>query len=169
MDEHQLYMAGDSVAALQMGLKALRSYPAGKETHETEMLAPGMGRLTYSFYWEHPWDALRFQVRNLWEMAKGLGYGWGLELTQTKPAAMVMAGLQCVFNLLMYLGLLLALWRIRAWRAGEWIAFGAVVAVLAVSAAGWADGRYRMVIDPLILLFLLFILWRQDDRSRALD
>lgn len=169
MDEHQLYMAGDSVAAQQVGLQALRVYPAGKQTHETEMLAPGMGRLTYSFYWRHPWDAVRFQLRNLWEMAKGLGYGWALELTQSKPAAVTMAAMQGILNLLVYLGLFLALWRIRSWRAAEWITFGAVAVVLAVSAAGWADGRYRMVMDPLILLFVLFIIWRQDAQPAKAD
>lgn len=165
MDEQAYYMAGDSVAAMRMGLAAIRQYPAGTQTHETEQLADGMGQLTYSFYWQHPWDALCFQARNIWEMAKGLGYGWALELTQSGPAALAMAGVQGIWNLLMYLGLLLALWRIREWGHPEWLAFGVVAVVLLVSAAAWADGRYRMVVDPFILLSVLFILRRQERLS----
>jgi hypothetical protein len=164
--EHQFYMAGDSVAALELGLPNIRHYPEGKQTHETEQLASGMGRLTLSFFLRHPLDAFLFELRSFGEMFMGIGYGWARELTLSKSAAAVSAGLQLLCNVFMYLGVLLAIVRRREWTGAEKIAFWTVVVVLSVSAAAWADGRYRMVIDPLLLMLVMFIL-RREEKIRA--
>lgn len=168
MNENEFYMAGDSIAALEMGLLNLRHYPAGKQTHETEQLADGVGRLTIGFFWAHPWDALRFEVRCCWEMLKGVGYGWAKALTHSKTTAGLAAGLQLLCNVMMFLGTFLAVVRWREWSGEQKFTFWAIVVVFMVSAAGWADGRYRMVIDPLLLMMALFILRRQEVASEAM-
>jgi 4-amino-4-deoxy-L-arabinose transferase-like glycosyltransferase len=162
MHEHEFYMAGDSIAAESMGLTDLRHYPEGKQTHETEQLAGGMGGMTFQFFLRHPWDAIRFEAWAGWQMFKGVGYGWARELTLCKPVAVLAAGLQLLCNLLMFLGALLAVVRWREWTGAEGLVFGSIFLVLIISAAAWADGRYRMVIDPLILLLAMFPLRRQE-------
>jgi 4-amino-4-deoxy-L-arabinose transferase-like glycosyltransferase len=167
MNEHQFYMAGDSVAALEMGLQHIRQYPEGKQTHETEQLAGGMGWLTLGFFLKHPWDAFRFELRCFWEMFTGVGYGWGRELILSKPVAMGFAGLQLLCNVFMYLGALLAMVRWREWTGPQKFTLWAIAVVLLVSAAGWADGRYRMVVDPLLMVLAMFTLRRQEKIHEA--
>lgn len=162
MDEHACYMAGDSVAALTVGLPSLRHYPDGKQTHETEELAAGMGGITLTFFLQHPWDAIRFEFWCLVEMFKGVGHGWTKELTHSRGVAAAEAVVQLVCNGLMYLGALLACVRWREWKGTEQITFWAIAVTLMVSAAAWADGRYRMVVDPLLLMLTMFTLRRQD-------
>lgn len=162
LHEHSFYMAGDSVAAQNMPLTDLRSYPQGKQTHETEMLSPGMTGLTVDFFLKHPWDAFRFEVWTIWQMFKGLGYGWAMELTHSAGMAMLAAGLQLICNALILTGMVLAVIRRREWAGAEGLVFGALIVMLLVSSAVWADGRYRMVMDPLILVLALFTLRRQE-------
>ena len=164
MDEHHFYMSGDSIAARTIGLPALRSYAKGKQTHETEQLSPEVNALTASFFLQHPWDAIRFEFRCMWEMVKGVGYGWTNELTLSQPMATIEAVLQLICNVLMYLGAFLALMRLRSWTFAESASVVIILVILLVSAAAWADGRYRMVIDPFFILLTLFVL-RQQDRS----
>ncbi|MFM2376649.1 MAG: hypothetical protein RLZZ165_1746 [Bacteroidota bacterium] len=162
MDERHWYMAGDSIAALETGLPGLRSYPVTRQTHETELLHSDASWLTVSFFLSHPWDALRFEIRCIWEMLKGVGYGWARELTLFPAAAIGSAILQLICNLLMYIGALLGMRRWREWGVAETSAFFAILLLLLVSAAVWADGRYRMVVDPFLLVLTMSVLRRQE-------
>ncbi len=162
MNEHQYFMAGDSIAGMEIGLRQLRHYPADKQTHETEQLVAGQGKRTLLFFWNHPLDALRFEGMGFWEMFKGLGYGWARALSLSKPAAIMAAGMQLVCNMLVFLGAAMAIVRRREWQGPQVIMLVAIVVVLLVSATAWADGRYRMVIDPLIVLMAMFTLRRQE-------
>ncbi len=166
-DEHYLYMLGDSIAALEIGLPALRNYPLDKQTHETEQLAAGMSGLTFNYFWHHPLDAILFQLNSIYAMLKGVGYGWATDLTHTRLAAILLAGMQLVLNILNYLGVLAALRRYRQWRAQEWMAFGAMVLILLVSSAAWADGRYRAVVDPLMVLLTVFVIQNYELDTRG--
>lgn len=163
VQEHVLYMAGDSIAATQIGLRALRSYPKGKETHETELLAKGMAGFAIKQFASHPLDALRFQFLSVLEMLKGIGYGWAKLLTKSSVIASISATIQAILNFFMYLGMLAALFRLKAWRFPEILSIGIIVLVLLVSAAAWADGRYRVVIDPFFLILLSFVLWNFEN------
>lgn len=154
-DEHALYMAGDSIAAATDGLPSLREYYADRQSHETELYRKGLFGLTLSHFLSHPVDATLFQLGNIGVMLGGVGHGWAGALTLNKPASLGSAGLQLLLNLCMYLGFLLALWHVRRWDAGMWINFCCVISVLLISAAAWADGRYRVVIDPVLVVIAL--------------
>ena len=151
-DEHGLSMYGDSIAAGKVGLRGLRTYYSNSQTHETELYAEGVGGMTVGYFLAHPVDAVGFELWSLWQMLKGVGYGWALALTQSAAVAIGLAGLQLLLNLGMYIGFVMALVRygrrIPGWL---WVCVVSVVVVLLVSAAAWADGRYRVVIDPLLV------------------
>ncbi len=161
-DEQHLYMLGDSIAALEVGLGNLRTYPANKQTHETEQIASGLSKVTLSFFWSHPWDAFLFQVRCFLQMFKGVGYGWARDLTHSSVAAFCFAGLQLGLNILSYLGLVIAVWRRKQWRIQERLAFWTTCILLVVSATAWADGRYRVVVDPMLVLLMVFVVWNYE-------
>ncbi|MEY3442780.1 MAG: hypothetical protein RLZZ519_1061 [Bacteroidota bacterium] len=162
MNEHQFYMAGDSIAGGTIPLVQLRTYAIGKQTHETEILSQGMTSLTLKFFLAHPWDAIRFEFWAFWQMFKGLGYGWAVALTHSKLAASVAAFVQLICNVLVLLGAFLALMRRKEWGGAERLVTGAILLMILVSSAAWADGRYRMVVDPLILILAMFTLRRQE-------
>lgn len=161
VEEHYFYMAGDSIAAQKIGLPAIREYPSGVRTHETETYDPRLKGITLAYFLSHPLDGLRFTARNLGAMLTGVGYGWARGLTHSETGARISAGLQLGLNVLMYLGLLIALRWLRQWRPVHWIALVTVGLTLLISAAGWADGRYRVVIDPLLIIFVAYVLERR--------
>jgi 4-amino-4-deoxy-L-arabinose transferase-like glycosyltransferase len=167
--EHELYMAGDSIVGSEWGLAAIRDYPAGKETHETERLHAGMVQQTLAFYWAHPGQAMVFQAKCLGQMFTGVGYGWAKEITHSRFVALVAAGIQVLCNCLMYLGLLLAVYRRRNWRVSERLAFWSITVILVVSSAAWSDGRYRAVVDPLMCMLLAFVLWNYEQGEQRIS
>lgn len=154
VDEHHFYMAGDSLAALEIGLPAIRTYYGQNQTHETEVYHPAVTGMTFRFFLKHPIDAISFQTKNVGAMLSGVGYGWSKALTHSYTASRISAGLQLIFNLIMFAGLLASIWWIRRWRPLHWITGVGIGLVLLASAAGWADGRYRVVIDPLFVIFV---------------
>lgn len=161
-DEHALFMLGDSIAALDKGLLELREFPADKQTHETEQLAAGMTGLTLRYFMNHPIDAVLFELQTGWNMAKGVGYGWAKDLTHSAHLARLLAGLQLLLNVFSYVGCFLACVRRRHWRAIERISFWTATILLLVSSAAWADGRYRAVIDPLLVILVIFVGWNYE-------
>lgn len=152
IDELTLYRYGDSLASAETGLPALRTYYAPHQAHETELYPPAVRGITWAYFLAHPADALLFTLRNLTEMFKGVGHGWALALTRMPKVAALLAGWQGLMNAAMFICVLFGL---RVWRqipAWWWACGIASAAVLLISAAAWADGRYRVVIDPLLLL-----------------
>lgn len=151
-DEMTLYRYGDSLAGAEVGLPALRTYYGAVQTHETELYDPAVGRITWAYFLAHPIDAVLFTFGNLTEMFKGVGLGWATALTRSPKVAALLAGWQGLCNAALFITVLFAL---RVWRQipGWWWTCGvAAGVVLIVSAAAWADGRYRVVVDPWLLL-----------------
>ncbi len=163
--ETQLFRLGDSLAVQQDGLQNYRSYYSEKQSHETELYRSGAASITIGYFLNHPVDGILFQGQSLLAMLKGVGFGWSRQITGSTNAAYLLSGLQALANLAMYIGMLLALLRIRRWPAHFWFIFLSVVTILLVSNAAWADGRYRMVVDPLIIIasgFLWSVYPRED-------
>lgn len=150
-EEHELYMAGDSMAALELGLPALKSYYSESSNHESELYHPSVRGLTISAFFQDFPGAVSFQLKCMWQMLRGVGYGWGKKVLQSDFQASVLAGWQLGCNLFMYLGCLLAVFWLRRWDRGLWGAVLWAGLVVLASAAAFSDGRYRMVIDPLLV------------------
>ena len=131
------------------------------------MLAPGMTGITLTFFLNHPWDAFRFECWTIWQMCKGIGYGWAKDLTHSQVAGIAFAGLQLLCNAAIFIGMLLAWIRRKEWSGAERIVFWTAIVLLLVSSAVWADGRYRMVVDPLLLMLTMFTLRRQERISQT--
>lgn len=156
LDELSLYRYGDSLASAETGLPGLRTYYAPHQAHETELYPAAVRGITWRYWLAHPIDGLLFTMRNLTEMFKGVGHGWALALTRVPKVAAALAGWQGLMNAAMFM---LALFGLRLWRqlpAWWWTCAVTVAAVLLASAAAWADGRYRVVIDPLLLAMALW-------------
>jgi Dolichyl-phosphate-mannose-protein mannosyltransferase len=156
LDELTLYRYGDSLASAETGLPGLRAYYAPHQAHETELYPAAVRGITWRYFAAHPIDALLFTFRNLTEMFKGVGHGWALALTRVPKVAAALASWQGILNAAMFI---CALFGLRLWRqlpAWWWTCAVAVGAVLLTSAAAWADGRYRVVVDPLLLLMAVW-------------
>lgn len=151
-NEATLFQMGDSLAMGEKGLQGYRTYYTEKQSHETELYRGGVFGTTLSYYMRHPISGLIFQVKSWGNMARGVGYGWSLQLTKSPGLSFGLALLQGLLNLAMFFGVVFAVWKWRRRPGGMgWIAI-AVVLILLVSGAAWADGRYRMVLDPLLVI-----------------
>lgn len=150
-EEHYLYMQGDSIASQTIGLQSVREYYSVKQGHEWELHPREVGGITVSYFLDHPLDAVWFQMRNLWKMAKGMGYGWAYQITGSKPVAYLTAAWQLIYSLLVAFGLFRALYFIRRWNSVQWYLMGSVFLMTLVSAAVWADGRYRIPMEYLLV------------------
>ena len=163
-DEHNLYMRGDSTAALFLGLANIKTYPSSKQTHETALYNPASNGMTIRHFIHNPIAGICFQIITLYQMLSGLGYGWAAKVYHSHGLAFFSALIQGLFNLLMYGALLIGLFSIRKWPLINWLATGWILIVLWASSSAWADGRYRMVIDPFLMVLVAFVLekWCSD-------
>ena len=154
VDENVLYRMGDSLAAEVLGFQNLRTYYCEKQNHETELFREGMLGWTVKAHLQDPVAAVGSQLSNLLGMLKGVAFGWTLRLSGKTWVAWIVAGLQGILNVVMYLGVLGALFKFRSWRKEDGVILGVVIAMFLISMAAWADGRYRMVMDPLLVYFV---------------
>lgn len=150
--ETALFHFGDSLAVQGKGLQGYREYYSEKQSHETELYRGGATGTTIAYYLKHPLDGIAFQAKSFFAMLKGVGFGWSQQVTGSRPAAYVLSGIQAILNLMMFLGCLWALWRMRKWPRHLWLVVVGAGLLLLISNAAWADGRYRMVIDPLLVV-----------------
>lgn len=151
-NETTWYMVGDSVLASKVGMNQLRLYPKEKQTHETLVNGVSGFQPAIQHALNDPGDATTFMVRSWWSMGSGVCFGWSNKVIGSKPIAFMIAGFQAILNLLLVGFFAMFLLRIR--RSGFFerfcivLAFGFLIATTLV----WADGRYRMIMDPLILI-----------------
>lgn len=150
--ETGLFRLGDSLAIQEKGLQGYRAYYSDKQSHETELYRGGATGTTITYYLSHPLDGIAFQAKSFFAMLKGVGFGWSHQVTGSRTAAYIMSGIQACLNLVMFLGCLWALWRMRKWPKHLWLLVASAGLLLLISNAAWADGRYRMVVDPLLVV-----------------
>ncbi|MCB9232421.1 MAG: glycosyltransferase family 39 protein [Bacteroidia bacterium] len=166
IDEHYMYMAGDSIAGLELGLPALREYYSSKENHDAQAYPGRVGAITVGFFLRHPLDGAIFMLKSGARMLGGVGYGWSGKLFGSRFTAILDAILSGLILLLLYGSVILSLRYIRAWPWLLWASLSLFCLILLASAAGWADGRYRMIADPLLIVFFAFLLEKRVFRLK---
>jgi hypothetical protein len=167
LDEHNLYMFGDSVLALKIGLAEIRTYPLEQQTHETERLNSIVGESTTEFWLQHPWKAIEFTCSRIGAMMVGVGKGWAQKVSGNVFIGWVSALVQGLFLVVLAVGCCVKIRFWRSWTSMDILLVLLVTTGLLVSAAAWSDGRYRMVLDPLLLVFSAAGLERLLVRSKS--
>ncbi len=157
-NETAWYLAGDSILADNSGFQSYRIYPEGKQTHESVVFAESGMMESIVYAWDHPGNAVSFLGRSFWNMAKGAAYGWSFSQTGNRPFSMILAGLQIACNIFMISGFFIFLFRIGKQDFFSRTCSGVVLSILVVSAVVWADGRYRMILDPVLLVITAYSL-----------
>ncbi len=150
--ETQLFRLGDSLAIQKGGLQGYRKYYSVKQSHETELFRSGTTSATIDYYLRHPVDGVLFQGKSLLAMLQGVGFGWSVHLTGSNLAAYLLAGLQLLANVMMFSGCIWALYWFRKWPSYLGFIFWSSLLILWISNSAWADGRYRMVVDPFLVV-----------------
>lgn len=159
-DDHTLFMLADSLVARETGLAGIRTYYAVEQRHETEMLSPAAVRVAQRYILSHPLDFAMFTARSLGQMFTGVCYGWSHQVTGHRGIALFLAAISACLSVFIYLSVLASLFRWRRWQALQWFAFVSLALMLLISAAAWADGRYRFPCDALALIVALPALGR---------
>jgi 4-amino-4-deoxy-L-arabinose transferase-like glycosyltransferase len=151
MDEETLASLADSMGRIWVQPESLYTYPPGPRTMDFAKLHPLAKQRGWQYVWSNPGLAIRFHALALWQMASGVGYRTAHKCLGSQTLAVAFAGFQAVCNLLMLAGLVL--WVLR-WRQGQrigWLIAAVAAAFVFLHLAAWADGRYRMIADPLLV------------------
>jgi hypothetical protein len=123
------------------------------QAHQEFTQVQGAGRALVQYWVLHPVQAIQFHMLSLWQMAKGTGYGAArLASGNHKGFAWVLAGLQAIGQCLLWASVLGVAWY---WRSVPWVVKGLVaiaLLLLLAHAAAWADGRYRLPADALLVV-----------------
>jgi 4-amino-4-deoxy-L-arabinose transferase-like glycosyltransferase len=161
MDDHHLFMAADSLIASEIGLAHIREYYSTSQSHETELLSREAVAVARHYIFSHPIDFLFFTGKSFYQMFSGVCYGWSLQVTGSKLIAILVAGFSAIVTLLIYFSLLASLVQWRRWNAIQFFALASLCVMLFLSAAAWADGRYRFPCDVLALIAAIPVLAKE--------
>ena len=137
----------------------LYSFVTDREALESAELHPVADAAGKQYMLQHPDRFLQLQGIAIWQMAKGVGYHSAWQQSGSKWVAMLLAGIQLLFNGLMLMALLAGLWQWRGLPQYNTLLLFVIGVFVMLHAAIWADGRYRMIADPCFVLLLpnLFI------------
>jgi hypothetical protein len=165
---HRLMYRADRLGYATVRGGALYRFRGGKQHLGTAQLHPRARKAGWAVLTAEPLRLLRFHLQSYWQMAKGIAYGTAQRVLQHRKLAYAAAALQGLCNLVMAGGLLLWLWRLRRASWLSWAALGLAALYTLLHAAAWADGRYRMIADPLFCLMLAHA-WSSVQARRALN
>jgi hypothetical protein len=152
-DDATLFHLADSVLKPHFPGQALHAYvDSTVQTQETQYFRVPVSGVAWGEIFSRPSIAAWLQLRSLGQMLTGVGYGTALYQLESPALALGLAIWQGLLTVALYIGLLLWLWqqvRFRRWPRGYTLLFLATGLFLLAHAAIWADGRYRLICDPL--------------------
>lgn len=143
----------DSIA-LANGYTKFKSYFQNQHTEENEMIDVPLLELWIKECLHHPWDALYFHARTIFQQITGVGYGMAQTIYQNDAWAYFFSAWQClltigIYGYFFYLG-----WKCPSYL---WMMFAlGMIGLLFIHSAAWADGRYRVVTDLWLLTYCLY-------------
>jgi hypothetical protein len=154
----------DSLLALRTGSLALRVYQPHNFRQEALRYTPA-ARAAATKHFGADWAAqIRMLGRGIWQMLRGLSLTTAWELTACRPLAVGLAAVQAVWVVGVYGGMLwllagvlrrlLAQGDVRLLNPVWGLPLCVGLGLLLLHVSGYADGRYRMVADPMLLLAL---------------
>jgi len=163
MDDATLFILADSLLAQEVGIRNIRTYPPEQATQETALFTPQAEAAANAYMRTHWTATLRFQLYSFGLMLRGVGRQTAWVISYNKPYTWFCTALETLLLVIIYLGLAGAIWRIRRLTAPEVVALLAAMAFVLLHAAAWADGRYRLVADPLLVLLAapVWVRWAQ--------
>lgn len=123
------------------------------KTQETATLVPEVRELPLKIFITNPYETFVFHVQSLKQMAYGVGYHTALKISESTLVAYCSAALQFLFNIAMYIGLASYFFYLPKSVLNN-LVFSVALVLLLAHCAIWADGRYRMLADPFMLLLL---------------
>jgi hypothetical protein len=152
-------------AALPPG-DSLFTYRSVQPDMDYAQLSPVAAQAGRAYWWAHWPNALGFQLHCLLNMLQGVGFRTAMHIGGWGPLAYFAAGLQLLLNLALYIGVLLYLWRIRRVPRAAHLLMAIVAVFILLHLAAWADGRYRMIADPLLCVVGGWAWWVWSGKRR---
>lgn len=137
-------------------LYTFKKYPQNQVNEENEFIQLPLLWIYFKQHFQMPLHALFFHLRCFYQQMSGLSYGMSQYLFQNDGIAMIMAGIQGFFIILVY-GLFFFV-GYKAKNKRLWIMWllGMILWLLIHNAA-WADGRYRYVTDLWCILGIIVV------------
>jgi hypothetical protein len=176
-DDATVFRISDSLACQYFGCAEPWFYPTGVRCQESAVLRPAARRLADSLLATNRlyWASVRQRVQAGGQMLAGVGWGSARFQTGSTGLAYALAGVQVLLLITYYIGITLWLWaafsRLLPTVSSLDVALsGLALAWLTTHADPWADGRYRLLVEPALLMlaargwlaftrFRLYSLW----------
>lgn len=156
MEEENYVFEADSILNESNGLESVFKYNSNYKSQELSAFRVNVWKETLPFYLEHPFLAIKLQLNNWIFMLRGIGWGLAKQVSQNKTFTIYSASLQLILNLLMYFSVLLATFRFKKLANPERFILLLIAYLFVFSADGFAEGRFRLIIDPLMSLFFVY-------------
>lgn len=156
MEEENYVFEADSILNESDGLQNVFKYNSNYRSQELSAFRINVWKETLPFYLEHPFLAIKLQFNNWIFMLRGVGWGLAKQVSQNKAFTIYSASLQLILNLLMYFSVLFATFRFKKLANAERFILFLIAYLFVFSADGFAEGRFRLIIDPLMSLFFIY-------------
>lgn len=144
-----------AVADYFAGKEANKKYISDIPTEENEVFEFSTTQVFFTTAFKHPLAFFRSQVQGFWGQLSGIAWKTAKMMTENYFFTVLIASIQALFCLHLYFFTGLAF---ISRKKNTWIPLilFAGLFVFITQNAVWADGRYRMILDPWALLVTLY-------------
>jgi len=150
-----VFTNADSIANQSIGISTIHSYYDPQlKSWETSTLNSSSQSITWKYIWANPLDFIYFSLKAIWKQLSGVGYSTALKISHSEIIAALCATLEAICLVIMYLGLLLYLYTIKKINPFYLVLFIIILLFTALHTTAYAEGRFRLICDPLLVLIL---------------
>jgi hypothetical protein len=153
-DDEIIFSQADSLFYNTYPYVQLKTYVnPGYCTWETALLDDKIYQLTFEYLIYRPIQTISYTIYTMGLTAGGIGFQTALKLTQNQYIAVILAIIQVLILLFVFIGILLASLRIAAiFNYQVQIILFFIIILLLPHTTAMAEGRFRLIIDPFILI-----------------
>lgn len=143
----------DSIA-IANGLHNFKSYFQNQLSEENEMINAPLLKLWVQECLRHPWDALIFHVKTIYQQITGVSYGMAQTIYRNDLWSWFFSAWQFLLTLSIYGYFFYIGWKNPSFL---WAMFAVgMMVLLFIHSAAWADGRYRVVADLWLIAYFIY-------------
>lgn len=155
-DDSVTFLAADSTANTEFPSQNVKSHHHECQTQETELINIPIGKIFVKLAFQNPLAFGVWLMEVSWQQASGLGYEAAFQATHSKLMSGVLSFLQVIVSGIWFLA---AVNYVRTFRNQPLLCHFVVGTIFlhgVATAVGWADGRFRIPIEPLLCVLSVF-------------
>ncbi|MCZ2357386.1 MAG: glycosyltransferase family 39 protein [Bacteroidia bacterium] len=149
-DDAITFVAADSIACKNYPDKTIKTYSATYCTQETEIISIPITTTFIELVFQNPLGFCIWLIEVIFQQLSGLGYETSFQITHNKIISIIFAAMQVVVSGIWLLTIVKYFQTISQQPLISHFILVIIVLHFAATAVGWADGRFRLPIEPLL-------------------